>query len=127
MPDIDHLARPRTAGRAGGTGAWPARDHDAITGLEACVRGRHATGMTSGAVKLADYPGEVIVLACEKCERHGRYSKTRLVAEHGPNMKLPDLRHVLASDCPRVRNPIGNVGCGAIYPELTLGNGRWAQ
>ena len=74
--------------------------------------------MTSGAVTLADYPGDMIVLACVKCERRGVYRKDRLVAEHGPNMKLPDLRHVLASDCPRVRNPIGNVGCGAVCPEL---------
>ena len=35
-----------------------------------------------------------------------------------PNMKLPNLRHVLAADCPLVRKPVGNVGCGAVYPEL---------
>ena len=67
---------------------------------------------------IGEYPGDVIVLACEQCDRRGVYRKDRLVAEHGPNMKLPDLRHRLAADCPRVKSPIGNLGCGAVYPEF---------
>jgi hypothetical protein len=118
-PRLTRPARPaRLRDDAGEAHTGPARDHHAISGLEARVLWRHSIEMPSGAVTLADYPGDVIVLACEKCERRGRYSKARLVAEHGPNIKLPDLRHRLAAGCPRVKNPTGNVGCGAIYPDL---------
>ena len=77
--------------------------------------------MATGALSPGDYPCEVVVLACSKCERRGRYNKARLVAEYGPDMKLTDLRLRLAADCPRVKNPIGNVGCGAVYPDLVRG------
>jgi hypothetical protein len=37
--------------------------------------------MATGALSPGDYPCEVVVLACSKCERRGRYNKARLVAE----------------------------------------------
>ena len=46
--------------------------------------------MASGALSLGDYPGDVILLACSKCERRGRYRKASLVAAHGPEIGLPD-------------------------------------
>jgi len=74
------------------------------------------------ALTLVQYPGEFVVLACERCERRGRYVKARLVAEYGPDIGLPTLRHRLARDCPRVKSPTDNVGCGAVYPELAPRN-----
>ena len=71
-----------------------------------------------GALTLAEYPGDVIVLACERCDRRGQFRKERLIAEYGPDIGLPDLRIRLAADCPLAIKPVGNVGCGAIYPEL---------
>ncbi len=72
--------------------------------------------MTSGALSLADYPGDVIALACSKCDRRGRYSKGRLVAAHGRVVGLPNLLTRIAADCPRQRDPLGNDRCGAHYP-----------
>lgn len=74
--------------------------------------------MRSGAVSLADYPGDSVELACDKCGRRGRYHKVRLVAEHGPQTGLPDLRMRLAGDCPRALRPIGNDLCGVRYANL---------
>lgn len=75
--------------------------------------------MPSGALSLSDYPGDAVVLACSKCDRRGRYHKARLVAEHGPDIGLPDLRARLAADCPLIDMQVGNETCGAVYPELT--------
>ena len=63
---------------------------------------------------LADYPGAMVHVACPKCGRSGRLSKTRLIIEHGADISLPELR-VLAN-CPH-RDPIHDP-CGAIYPDL---------
>ena len=74
--------------------------------------------MPSGAVPLSSYPGDLVVLACAKCDRHGRYRKESLVAIHGGDLGLPELRSMIAADCPRMRNPLGNDPCGVHYPEL---------
>ena len=74
--------------------------------------------MTSGAVTLADYPGDMVVLACAKCDRRGRYRKASLVAIHGAKIGLPDLLGRVAADCPKQRDELGNDRCGAHYPEL---------
>jgi hypothetical protein len=49
---------------------------------------------------LADYPHEMIEIECSKCGPHGRLRTARLLAEHGPNIKLPDLLVVIAQ-CPK--------------------------
>jgi hypothetical protein len=45
---------------------------------------------------LANYRHRLVRLACSKCERRGQYKRERLIAEHGAEILLPDLRHVLA-------------------------------
>lgn len=76
--------------------------------------------MSTGAVLLADYPAEAIELACSKCDRRGRYAKARLIAQHGAEIGLPDLRMRLAADYPRARRPIGSDLCGVRYANLIL-------
>jgi len=34
------------------------------------------------------YPREMIEIECAKCGRHGRLRTARLLAEHGPDIKL---------------------------------------
>ena len=41
---------------------------------------------------LADYPHELVEIECAKCGRHGRLRTARLLAEHGPDIKLRTLR-----------------------------------
>ena len=59
--------------------------------------------MTSGALTLGQVAERTAVLdvACGRCERRGRYDTARLVERHGAEMPMPELRGVLAGDCPR--------------------------
>jgi hypothetical protein len=56
-----------------------------------------------GSMILSDVRGPTLTLVCEPCGRRGRYNVERLIAAHGPDMKLPDLKIILA-DCPKARS-----------------------
>jgi hypothetical protein len=47
----------------------------------------------TGSIQLRDHPGDMVRLACEKCGRMGQYRKENLIAQFGPDIALPDLRH----------------------------------
>ena len=71
--------------------------------------------MHSGSFSLAQFPLEMVELACEKCGRRGRLQKAKLVEAYGPEIALPDLRTLIAR-CDRagsMSNP-----CGAYYVAL---------
>jgi len=72
--------------------------------------------MPHGYVTLGEYPTAMVQLACTRCDRRGRYRKDRLIAEHGPDMRLPDLRHKLAAGCPLVGHRA--TPCGIYYVDL---------
>ena len=42
----------------------------------------------------------------------------RLIEQHGADMRLPELRHILAADCPRVAADRIYDRCGVHYPQL---------
>lgn len=71
--------------------------------------------MAPGTRTLADHPSCMVRLACTKCERRGQYRRERLIAEHGADIKLPNLRHVPAR-CER-RSKLGDAS-GVYYPDL---------
>lgn len=50
----------------------------------------------TGSIKLRDHPGDMVRLSCERCGRTGRYRKKKLIAQFGPDIALPDLRHEIA-------------------------------
>jgi hypothetical protein len=86
---------------------------------------RHATMRpdpmsNSGAITLGDLRGQFAMLdvACRKCARHGRYKVAGLIAHHGADANLPDLREVLAADCPRMKSGSLSDQCGVYYPRL---------
>lgn len=61
----------------------------------------------------------MLEIACHRCDRHGgRLSLTRLIAEHGEGMGLPDLRDVLAGDCPHSRAAAMQEHCAVHFPQL---------
>jgi hypothetical protein len=74
----------------------------------------------AGAVTLGQVAERLAMLevACGRCGRRGRYSTARLVVKHGAAMGLPDLREVLAADCPRWASAGIYDRCGVHYPEL---------
>jgi hypothetical protein len=50
----------------------------------------------NGSLQLREYPAEMVRLSCEKCGRSGQYRKQNLIERFGPDIRLPDLREVIA-------------------------------
>ena len=44
----------------------------------------------------------MLEIACRHCDRRGRLRVAKLIAQYGADMRLPELRYILAADCPRV-------------------------
>ena len=57
-------------------------------------------------------PDTMVRIACRKCDRHGQYRRSSLVALYGSAVPLPDLLGQLAHNCPK-RGAIGNDTCRA--------------
>jgi hypothetical protein len=68
--------------------------------------------------RLADYPFDMVRLACEKCPRKGQYLKSSLIRRFGADQNIVELRLILAADCPKVVAGKTADLCGAIYPDL---------
>ena len=75
--------------------------------------------MKDGAVQLSDIAGKITMLeiACSRCARRGRLSVARLIEQHS-DKRLPELRYILAADCPRVVVDRVYDRCGVHYPQL---------
>ena len=56
-----------------------------------------------GSLTLSDVREPSLTIACERCGRHGRYNVQRLIAAHGPGMRLPELLMTLAN-CEKARS-----------------------
>ena len=52
--------------------------------------------MRDHAHTLSDFRVPTLSVECAPCGRHGRYNIAKLMEKHG-DMKLPELRHVLAN------------------------------
>jgi hypothetical protein len=65
---------------------------------------------------LADYPLEMVYVACRKCRRSAMRSKVQVLAEYGPGIPLLDLCYAVAA-CPWLRDM--NHPCGAAFPDLS--------
>jgi hypothetical protein len=48
-------------------------------------------------ITLADIREQTLTLVCEPCGRRGRYNVQRLIAKHGPDTRLPELKTILAN------------------------------
>ena len=77
--------------------------------------------MASGALTLAQVAEhtEVLAVACNRCERAGRYPIATLIARHGYDFTVPELLRRLSDDCTkRASISIYNL-CGVHCPELS--------
>ena len=71
--------------------------------------------MRNGSLALADYPGDVVYITCERCGRYGRYRLDGLIERFGADIALPDLLMALAT-CER-RSDFSRP-CGARFTDL---------
>jgi hypothetical protein len=69
--------------------------------------------MRDHAHALSDFLVPTLSIECEPCGRRGRYNVARLMEKYG-DMKLPELRHVLAN-CPKSRSFSVYDQCKAVY------------
>lgn len=56
-----------------------------------------------GSWLLGEWPLPLVRVMCDKCGRAGQYRTEKLIDQHGADMTMPDLRHVLAQ-CTRRNN-----------------------
>jgi hypothetical protein len=71
--------------------------------------------MRNGSLALADYPGNVVHITCERCGRAGRYRLDGLIERFGADAALPDMLLALAS-CERRAD--FSRPCGARFTDL---------
>jgi hypothetical protein len=64
---------------------------------------------------LADLLTETRSIECEPCGRRGRYNVAKLMEQYG-DVKLPDLRHILAN-CPKAQSQSIHDRCRVRYGE----------
>jgi hypothetical protein len=68
--------------------------------------------------RLQDYPFKTVRLICSKCELQARFNRDKLIAEHGADAAMLDLRSRLAT-C--VFRHAAGTSCGAFFPDLIVG------
>jgi hypothetical protein len=86
---------------------------------QAPVRGAYTVGEIAALGAAAG--GTHIVIACNRCERRGRLSLARMVAENGANKPGPELLRDLSADCPKRVSTMVNDVCGIHHPQMP----RW--
>jgi hypothetical protein len=60
----------------------------------------------------------MVTVDCSRCPRHGRLSLRRLLAQHGPDMRGPDLLNAIAADCDKQGTRSTHDVCGMRFPEM---------
>ena len=60
--------------------------------------------MPAGYITLAQISDQLSVLevSCNRCDRRGILNINCLIREHGPQFPVPELRDLIAADCPRM-------------------------
>jgi hypothetical protein len=60
----------------------------------------------------------VLAVACDRCDRAGRYPLEALIARHGPAFGIPQLLALLSADCPKRASLRASDICDVHCPEL---------
>jgi hypothetical protein len=60
----------------------------------------------------------MLEVACHRCDRRGRLSLERLIADHGADTGLPNLWDTLAGDCTHARSTAMHDRCAIHYSQL---------
>jgi hypothetical protein len=75
---------------------------------------------------LSGFPQAVLGITCDLCQRREQFDVEALKAQHGGDVKMPELLGRLVSDCPRRRQRAFSVydRCRAVYDERSRYDGR---
>jgi hypothetical protein len=77
--------------------------------------------MPSGVITLGEMARrlpDTVAVACNRCDRRGVLRTPRLLAECGPDVPVPQLRRILAADCPKMIEGNLHDVCGVHFPGL---------
>jgi hypothetical protein len=61
---------------------------------------------------------QILEVSCNRCDRRGQLRTDRLLAVHGSNLPVPELRRIIAANCPRMIAGQMHDVCGAHFPGL---------
>jgi hypothetical protein len=61
---------------------------------------------------------DVLRVECTRCERKGRYSVAKLIAQYGRKANMMKWRELLSSDCPKRNAPQLRERCDFVCPDL---------
>jgi hypothetical protein len=61
---------------------------------------------------------DVLVVACSRCDRSGRYRLDALIINHGRRFGIPSVLAKLSVDCPKRQSVSAYDLCGIHAPEL---------
>ncbi|MBV8806603.1 MAG: hypothetical protein JO042_16210 [Sinobacteraceae bacterium] len=78
--------------------------------------------MPEGILKLSQVAVRIHLLdvVCARCDRRGCLSTARLLAEHGPDLPMPELLSRLTENCDRRKGGSMYNACGAHFPQLPV-------
>jgi hypothetical protein len=71
-------------------------------------------------VTLGDLVGRIerLEVRCTRCDRAGRVKLVKLMAQHGPDLPMPELAVRLATDCPKTQATSPVERCFVVFPQL---------
>jgi len=61
----------------------------------------------------------MLEVVCWRRERRGQLRVANLLEQHGADMRLPELRYVLASDCPHANAASISECCDVYYTQAS--------
>ena len=68
--------------------------------------------------EVAERGAAMIEIRCGRCERAGRLSVARLLAEHGPNAAMGEVMRAQVGDCPKHDEAQIQNRCDPYCPDL---------
>ena len=73
-------------------------------------------------ITLSDMPQAVLGITCYLCQRREQFAIEALKAQHGGDVKMPELLSRLVADCPRQGQKSFRVydRCRAVYDRASL-------
>ena len=82
--------------------------------------------MARDFITLSDMSQSVLGIECGLCQRREQFCVEALKAQHGGDVKTPELLSRLVADCPRQRQRASSIydRCRAVYDERSRYGGR---